>query len=537
MLPELRLHNGKKVLYVEGRPFYLLAGEVHNSASSTRESLAPVMDRLASLKLNTALVPVSWQLIEPEEGCFDFSMVELCLSEARRTGLRLGLLWFGSWKNAQCSYAPEWVKRDDKRFFRAQLKPGQPLFLRRAGLLKLPYTTISPFCEEACRADARAFAALMSYLREHDPEHTVITVQVENETGFLGGDMDYRPEALALFEQTVPEELTKGLRAQREALIPGLRRQLDKGLQGDWSRVFGRYAHEVFIAYYTARYVNTVAEAGLRELALPTSSNCWLNTTLRTRPGKYPCGGPVAKMSAVWRIAAPSVDFHAPDIYLDNFLEVCGDFDRASGSVYVPESKACDLSLGRSLYLVGRHHAACYSTFGTEDIGNGAPDLGRFGFLMGFASGHKKDGPLEPSLYARLNELLCGAMPVLAPFYGSGRLDAFCREAGRGRERIAVERCFGDVSLRAVYLPVGPVKNGGLLFARLSEDELLVIGTGLMLTLRSAVRNKPCYENLRIEEGRFENGCWVKSRVLNGDEEMLLLQEPTALRIRYRLFE
>jgi len=41
----------------------------------------------------------------------------------------------------------------------------------------------SPHIQAAMEADAKAFAAVMGYLKKADPQHTVIMVQVENEPG------------------------------------------------------------------------------------------------------------------------------------------------------------------------------------------------------------------------------------------------------------------------------------------------------------------------------------------------------------------
>jgi beta-galactosidase GanA len=72
------------------------------------------------MHLNTVVAPVSWELIEPVEGRFDFASVDGLIRRARRHGMRLVLLWFGSW-NSMSSYVPGWVKRDPARFPRAQL--------------------------------------------------------------------------------------------------------------------------------------------------------------------------------------------------------------------------------------------------------------------------------------------------------------------------------------------------------------------------------------------------------------------------------
>src|SRR5205823_9475774 len=71
-------------LEVHGQPFLMLGGELSNSAASSAAYMAPVWPKLRSMYLNTVLAPVSWQLIEPREGRFDFSSVDALLAGARR---------------------------------------------------------------------------------------------------------------------------------------------------------------------------------------------------------------------------------------------------------------------------------------------------------------------------------------------------------------------------------------------------------------------------------------------------------------------
>src|SRR5579883_2677507 len=111
-------------LIVDGKPFLMLAGEVHNSSEGDANYIERSLARLEGLHCNTALVPVSWELVEPREGQFDWRLVDATILAARRHGLRLVLLWFGTWKNTFSSYAPEWVKTDLQRFLRAETTPG-----------------------------------------------------------------------------------------------------------------------------------------------------------------------------------------------------------------------------------------------------------------------------------------------------------------------------------------------------------------------------------------------------------------------------
>src|ERR687884_835942 len=103
-LPHLRRQGAATQLVVDGRPFLVRGGELGNSSSSSLDYMRPVWPKLAALKLNTVVIPVYWELIEPAEGRFDFRLVDGLLHEARRHGLRLVPLWFASWKNSISCY-------------------------------------------------------------------------------------------------------------------------------------------------------------------------------------------------------------------------------------------------------------------------------------------------------------------------------------------------------------------------------------------------------------------------------------------------
>src|SRR5690348_16435967 len=74
--PSLRKQGTATQLIVDGKPFLMLAGELGNSSSSSAEYMPPLWPRLGAMNLNTVLVPVYWELIEPSEGQFDFSLVD-----------------------------------------------------------------------------------------------------------------------------------------------------------------------------------------------------------------------------------------------------------------------------------------------------------------------------------------------------------------------------------------------------------------------------------------------------------------------------
>ena len=125
-IPHLRTSGNATQLIVDGKPYLALAGELANTASSSLEYMEPVWPRLAKMNLNTVLVAVAWAWVEPQEGKYDFSLVDGLLAGARKHNLRVMLLWFGSWKNGLSSFAPAWVKADQKRFPAYRLRGVNP---------------------------------------------------------------------------------------------------------------------------------------------------------------------------------------------------------------------------------------------------------------------------------------------------------------------------------------------------------------------------------------------------------------------------
>ena len=207
-IPHIAKQNGHLVLMVEDKPFILLAGEVHNSDSSSPAYMEHIWEIADHLGMNTLLLPVTWEMIEPEEGSFDFSVPQALIDQARERAMKIVFLWFGSWKNAECIYAPAWVKQDLRRFPRAQIVKGKNKAGRQVSPtipVKMPYTTLSYLGTDTMKADAKAFASFMGFLKDYDEERqTVVAVQVENETGLLGAAKEVSDEADALFTSEVP---------------------------------------------------------------------------------------------------------------------------------------------------------------------------------------------------------------------------------------------------------------------------------------------------------------------------------------------
>lgn len=73
-LPQLRNEGNINRLYVDGKPFIMVAGELHNSSSSNLTYLAPIFPKLKEMGLNTVIASIAWEQFEPQEGKFDYSL-------------------------------------------------------------------------------------------------------------------------------------------------------------------------------------------------------------------------------------------------------------------------------------------------------------------------------------------------------------------------------------------------------------------------------------------------------------------------------
>ena len=537
MSSELVKKGNRTILYVQGEPFIALAGEVHNSDSSSPAYMEGIYKIADDLGMNTLLMPVTWEMVEPREDVFDFSVPQKLILQARKWNKKIVFLWFGSWKNAEMMYAPEWVKKDLTRFTRAQIekgknKAGRPISKNMP--YKVPYTTISYLCEEAMKADRKAFARLMQFIREMDEaDNTVIAVQVENETGLLGAAREVSDQADELFESAVPAEFAAYMRAHTETMVPDVKQAVEGGSPaGTWKEVFGSCAEEIFSAYHVASFVEYVAKAGKEVYPLPLLANCWLDKG--QEPGMYPSGGPVSRVHEVWSCCAPSIDAYCPDIYVPNFLEICDEYTRRGMPLVIPESATHAYAAPRMVYTVGHHQAVCYSPFGFDDIGKPFTAIQGYLFGMDVADPALKT-PQNFEEYAAASRNLTQLMPFIKAALGTGRMDACVGEQGQMKammlENVMVVGTFQS--------PMQTRSDGYLLAVETGEDELYVMGNACGMSLQSKDPSKPNLDLLIQEEGCFdEKGTWVPGRRLNGDEAASpAFDKPGIRRIRYFCYE
>jgi hypothetical protein len=521
-LPQIRQNGAVKQLFVDNKPFIMLAGELHNSSATSVEYMKPIWDKLAAMHLNTVIGTASWELVEPAEGKFDFALVDAQIKEAQLRHMKLVLIWFATWKNAGSSYVPHWVKADRKRFPPAVLKvrPNGGMssyladYMEQQGIVPL-----SPLGQETLQADAKAFRTLMRHIKVVDPQHTVIMMQVENEAGTLGDSRNRSPLAEVAWGKPVPADLMNYFVKNKATLLPEMQEVWGRNgykSSGTWAEVFGNdeWADEVFMAYHTARFIGEVAKAGKAELIIPMYANAWLGPQPgQELPGKWPSGGPVARVMDVYRAAAPSLDLIAPDIYVPDFKGTCALYTRSGNPLFIPEARD---QVGNLFWALGHHSAWGWAPFGVEDL--------------------EKEGQVTQAY-----KLLSGMLPQLAEWQAAGKVKGILIVDGEKAQPVslggyqitlAVRPAPGPGSEAAAAKPA-PLLAGGVslnsrsmpadtrpfaLVVNTAPNEFLFIGSN---GSPSFSVDSPGPSRVAVsarDEGRYQNGKWVPGRRINGDE-------------------
>jgi beta-galactosidase GanA len=482
--PHLEKRGAATQLIVDGKPFLMLSGELHNSSSSNLDYMKPIWPRLKAMNLNSVVTPLTWELIEPKEGSYDFALVDGLVDQARHENEKIVFLWLASWKNGMSSYPPAWVKLDTQRFPRV-IEHGNPVEI------------LSPQGAATQDADARAFAALMKHIKEIDSrDHTVLMMQVENEVGVLGDSRDRSEAANNAFAGAVPEQLTQYLKAHRDSLYPDLKDLWDANgdkTAGTWTEVFGdsERADEIFMAWHYARFIHSVAARGKAEYNIPMYVNTWLEGET-TPPGEYPSGGPEPRVLDVWKAAGPGLDFYSPDLYAANFTEWCRRYHRDGNPLYMPETRGGEPGAANVFYALGEEAGFGFSPFGIE------------------SEASDKD-PLAESY-----GLIAGLAPLLAEHQSAGDVHGFVLD----RERASVDFTMNGYTLHVTLDEIfgGRAESGFGLIMAAGKDEFLGAGKGFKVTFTPRPDNGSHVGIAAVDEGRFEDGKWVPGRRLNGDE-------------------
>ena len=531
----------------DGKPFMPIGVQAHNSSTGS----AFIRKALRTLELfggNTLEAPAYWYFVEPEEGVYDFSSVKDLIDEVREAGAHLVILWFGMSKNGHPNYVPEYVKLHPEIYHVAKGHDARAV------------ASLSPHCMATLERDKAAFLALLQFVKDYDEkERTVIAIQIENEMGYANTDRDYSEEAEADYQKAVPEEIA-GLRfpdmwgeeasdgqaagegngdnaVQQKICGAGNGKPGDEnenaGVVSPWKTAFGRYSHEAFSAWYTAQYIEKIAKAGKALYDIPFYTNVFVGENAHEEAGLcYNAGAGVSRMLELWKIAAPSLDLIAPDIYntsLYDYRRICASYKRFGNPLFVPESPVSGMPNAMNLILAaGEFEAQGVASFGAE----GALD-------------ENENLNPESEEIALSMHIIAKIAPLLIQYHGTGRIHAFTQEEFEPWRYLKLplhhvvmrytscnSQGFGyttDVKSKEGRKKIA--RRGRAILVQTGDYEFYMCGGGAMAEFirrpdpmdedsygKMSSRYSSQLNFLSVDEGHFENGEFVCDFRRNGDE-------------------
>jgi beta-galactosidase GanA len=219
--------------------------------------------------------------------------------------------------------------------------------------------------------------------------------------------------------------------------------------------------------------------------------------------GDYPSGGPHPNYQAVYRAAAPAIDFYAPDIYWPDF-EHWVNWSREEGNpVFVPEARL-DVAAANALYTYGEARGFGFSPFAVDSIPAEAP--------------HPENGPGIADVYATLASMSDAILE--AQQKNQIRALVLHENSWRPTQTVAL----GGYLFRASLSRSWPTRqlaasNGAMMVIQSAPNEFLITGSGLSVTfLRDPDTDDQTAGIAGIEQVTNSGGKWVTERVLNGDQ-------------------
>ena len=315
----------------------------------------------------------------------------------------------------------------------------------------------------------------------------------------------------------MPEELIDFLKADPSRFSQELAAHFNPGGH-TWKEMFGEAADEVFMAWQYGQFVNRVAKAGKAEYPLPLYMNAQLPAEFE-RAGEYPSGGPHPYFQAVYRAAAPTIDFYSPDIYWPDFAYWINRYRAAGNPVFIPEARLNEAPWN-AIYAYGEARAFGFSPFGVDTLDH---------------DGSQQAG--APGI-ADLYGALASMSDLILQAQAEQKIRALVLHDTSPRASQTVS--LGGFPFRATLSRSWTTKqplaaNGAAMIVQHGSGEFLIIGSGLTMTfLRDPDADNQITEIASIEQVSHANGRWMAKLRLNGDQSdqgRALLMDPHEFQI------
>lgn len=441
---ELRILNGQPVLYADGEPFLILGFQLNCDSCYDPAVIDRLLKNASKIGANSVALLLYWRLIEPEEGRYDMSILESMIQSADRYGLKIVLVWFGTYKNATIQYAPDWLIEDESRFKRVIKADGTKV-----------RNVACQNCSATLEKDTSAVEQIFTWLRDHDTNHTVILFQVNNETGILGGSRRCHCEACnSLF------------------------------VEGKYASKYPGRSEEAFSAFSNLKYQEEIARRAKAIYDIPCYMNAWLSkSSPDDRAGVgHPSGGPVREVLDIYYHHKKYIDFVSPDIYTTgyrDFMRICSEYKNTNNPLYIAEHGLGKHSRAYKnvYYAIGEFSAIGFDPWAIDCA---FPNVTESPLVNVITEKWNDEAYDMSDSYYPLNQ---ARVPIMENT-GTENLKYWVQEEGEYQNAIS----FGDVSIMITYQGAGssntvggnspqePVADSRGIAIRMGEKKFLTIG-------------------------------------------------------------
>jgi beta-galactosidase GanA len=262
-------------------------------------------------------------------------------------------------------------------------------------------------------------------------------------------------------------------------------------------------------------------------------------------PATYASGGPTWNVIDIYKIAAPTLNVEAPDIYARDyptFMAHLKGYHRPDNPLFVPEI-GNDQPFTRYFFAVLGNQAIGFVPFGMDFSGYGNYPLGAKSVddkeITAFADNFRLIAPMARE-WAKLS-FESNVWGTSEPEDHKAQTIALGPWAAKVSYRQATFWFTRDVALIKSDSPFATLPpRGGVLIAQLGPGEFLITGAYARVEFGMAdPKSKLHVQYDRVEEGRYENGKWVLHHVWNGDQTdwgLNFTSRPQVLRVKLATF-
>jgi hypothetical protein len=487
LMPHFEAANGRKVLYVDGHPFSVLAVEIpwwdllpgHYAETQTAyDYLYLAAERMG---LNTLKVPIKWSMVEPEQGVYDFSYVDHAKAVAEKHHLKLALNWFGHYASGDGTiygnltgevYAPFYIIQDEKTYPRAVDADGN-----------VHHNAASYEYDAIIEREIAAFRAFLSHIKKVDSAtHTVVMIQVENEIAVFGFDRQNR-------------------KLWRDHSPPAEKLYGEKGFTDDLKYSAWRLS---------TNWIRRLTDAGAEVYPLP-----FFHNYVGGKVGDWMVGGAPGEDVATYLENCPNIAFIGVNSYF------CAEW-RADNSCARPSEGTVDeLRAPLLRYRVGRNLPAITETNSGRDpvasrlvylaVGEfGAPIFAPWALNVSYPGPYApyvlKDGSLANGAFALRDAYtsINQALPQISYYAGTDKLKVFMA-------RTPGQRFVQTEDVGGFRVTVIGEDNGQAMVIHPAEREFIIVGYRSSVELKDPIFQWPGVKNVRVEKGYWTADRWTRT--------------------------